>query len=99
MILKDGVKIANMKPQLILGIMCAMDIYRKHGQELVITSLDDSVHGKDTLHGQGLAVDFRTNYFIPEEAKKVCYEISIRLGKDFDVVLEKDHIHLEYDVK
>jgi len=99
MILKQGVKIANLKPQLIIAIMVANDVYRLHGKELVITSVDDSKHGKNTLHGSGSAFDCRTSYFMAGEAERVANEIRAKIDEDFDIAFETDHLHIEYDPK
>jgi hypothetical protein len=97
MILKQGVKIVNLKPQMILGIMIANEVYKAHSQELVITSCDDSKHGNGTLHGQGFACDFRTSFFLSGETERVANEIRAKCDDCFDVVNEIDHIHMEYD--
>jgi hypothetical protein len=97
MILKPGVKIANLKPQLLIAIMVSDHVYTFYGKELVITSIDDSKHGIGTLHGQGYAFDLRTSYFTNNEQLLVSGEIRTKLGDNFDVVLEIDHIHIEYD--
>ncbi len=97
MILKQGVKLTSLQPQLIVGIIVANDVYKAHGKELVITSMDDSKHGKTTLHGKGLAFDCRTSYFINGEAEKVANEIRAKIDESFDVIFEGDHIHIEYD--
>jgi len=99
MILKQGVKLTNLQPQILLAIMVVDGIYSKHGKELVITSLDDSKHGSATLHGKGLAFDCRTSYFLNGEPERVVNEIRAKLGTDFDVLFEGDHIHCEYDAK
>lgn len=99
MILKKGVKLTDMTPQILLAMMVADQVYTRHGQELVITSVDDSKHGKDSLHPSGNAFDARTFYFTPEVQRKVANEIKARLGESFDVVLEIDHLHIEYDPK
>ena len=97
MILKQGVKIANLQPQLIIAIIVANDVYKAHSQELVITSVDDSKHGATTLHGKGCAFDCRTSYFLNGEGQRVANEIRAKIDEDFDVVYEGDHIHIEYD--
>ena len=99
MVLKQGVKITNLKPQLIIAIIVANDVYNLHKQELVITSCDDSKHGIGTLHGQGYAFDCRTSYFTNGEAQRVANEIRAKIDDAFDVVYEGDHIHIEYDPK
>lgn len=98
MILKQGVKVSNLKPQLIIAFIVANDVYKAHGQELVITSCDDSKHGVGTLHGQGFAFDARTSYFLKGESERVANEIRAKIDDCFDIVNESDHIHIEYDV-
>jgi phospholipase C len=97
MILKPGVKIANLKPQLLIAIIIADNVYSAHKQELVITSVDDSKHGSTTLHGSGNAFDCRTSYFTKAEQMTVHSEIKNKCGDNFDVILELDHIHIEHD--
>lgn len=94
---KKGVRIFGIKPELTLGLIIAEGVYLKHGIELVITSVIDSKHGQHSLHYVGYAVDLRTRDFKDkEEQLAVCRELRDALGNDFDVVLEKDHIHLEF---
>ena len=95
----DSVKVTGIRPELVLGLVVAADVYRQYGNELVITSLNDGVHSKTSLHYAGAAADLRTFYFEPEIVPEVIEAIRKRLGKDYDVVLEKDHIHLEYQPK
>lgn len=56
-----------------------------------------------SLHSQGLAVDFRLpSYFSGFSAhhdKSIRQQLHHLLGSDYDVVLEDDHIHVEYDPK
>ncbi len=97
--LKHSVKLKDLQPQILLAVMVADAIYRRHGKELVITSMNDSRHGKNSIHYEGNAVDLRTRYFDSQEKLEVYREIKKRLTVDFDVVLESDHIHIEYDPK
>jgi len=60
-----------------------------------VTSLAESRHGKGSRHYSGLAVDLRI--WDLKSPAVACKEIAGRLGLEFDVVLEKDHIHIEYD--
>ena len=62
---------------------------------MVITSTYEGSHSEGSLHYANLAVDIRKN-----KAKVLSYkEIKQALGKDYDVILEGDHIHIEYDPK
>lgn len=99
MILKPGVKLTNLQPQILLAMIVAESVYHSFQTEFVITSVDDSKHGATTLHGKGMAFDCRTRDLSKEDAKLVVYNIKQRLGNDFDVILESDHIHIEYDEK
>ncbi len=100
--LKPGVKIDKLQPQALLGIVVVNSIFeREHWPELVITAGNDSVHKKGSLHYVGQAFDIRTRDLIQNQVKEAYLTEQIRgsLGVDFDVVLEKDHAHIEYDPK
>ena len=77
------------------------------GHEALLTSAMDSTHSDESLHYQGLAWDLRIRrkndinqkVFIMSdliEAKDMLKEI---LGKEYDVVIESTHIHIEFDPK
>jgi len=94
------VSIQGIRPELLFGIMVANGVYEKYGYELVITSLNDSRHSDASLHYSGAAVDLRiSNITNPGDVAMIALEITGKLNKDYDVVLEKDHIHLEYQPK
>ncbi len=97
--LKNNVRLKGLQPQILIAVMVANDVYRQHGKELVITSVNDSKHGTNSIHYKGNAVDLRTHYFDNQERLEVYREIKSRLIVDFDVVLENNHIHIEYDPK
>ena len=96
MIIKEGVKINGLQPQMILAIFIIAGVYEDFGQELVITSATDSIHGKNSLHYVGYAIDIRTNFFEKSVIPKVAHAISEKLGEQFDVIVEETHIHVEY---
>ncbi len=97
--LKTGVCVHGISTELLMGLTIAATVYDNNGQELVVTSLNDSTHGKTSLHYSGNAADLRTHYFSKDVARKVRSEIDSRLGPDYDVILESNHIHLEYQPK
>jgi len=98
--LKTGVSIKNISPQMVIACMVAKDLYDTLDQEFVITSGCDGNHIQDSLHYVGKAVDIRTREFPTEgQCKAVANEIGVRLGKEFDVIYHKNHIHIEYDPK
>jgi len=66
--------------------------------EPVITSITDGKHSAvNSLHYSGAAVDFRIKN-IPDayDKESVALLIRERLTKDYQVVLESTHIHIEY---
>ena len=63
--------------------------------EMTITSAKDGVHGTNSLHYAGRAVDLRIRDFT--DMWKMYLQKA--LGKDWDIVIEPDHIHVELDKK
>lgn len=68
-------------------------------KEIVVTSILDGVHSSKSLHYKGLAFDMRTHIYTQYEISKLMGSLKYMLGISYDVVLEKDHIHIEYDPK
>ena len=94
--LKDGVNLEGVQWQMFRAAIIAEEIFAKYGSELVITSANDGKHKDNSLHYKGLALDLRTWHIAGREGA-VVRELQRALGNDFDIVLEKDHIHLELD--
>lgn len=94
--LKHSVKVRGMSVEILLAFVIANSVYGKHGVECVETSGDDSVHSNTSLHYAGNAIDLRTRDLPPHSKQTVRDEIKDRLTVDYDVVLESDHIHIEY---
>lgn len=93
----DSVQLSGLAPQMLLVVLVARDVYAEHEADCVITSANDSVHGPTSLHYAGCALDFRTKHLAsPIVAEQVLKKIKERLNVDFDVLLESDHIHVEY---
>lgn len=96
---KDGVSLCGIREQTICAISLARHIYSDYGYDTIVTSLNDGAHMARSLHYSGFAVDFRTRHLGNEHRQEIAAEIAIALGDDYDVVLEKDHLHVEYDPK
>ena len=73
---------------------------RMLGRAVIITAGREGLHSKTSLHYKGRAIDIRIND-IPTRDEVVAYHAAIiqALGKGYDVVLEKTHIHIEWDPK
>ena len=97
--IKQGVKATGLQPEILLAICEAREVFRDLGVELVITSLLDGNHMSGSLHYKGLAVDLRTRHLTKSQRTKARDRLHVGLGPEFDVVLEKTHIHVEYDPK
>lgn len=109
MTLKQGVKIEGIKPECIVGLMIVDRYFAEHKVDFVVTSVKDGKHGENSLHYGGYAFDVRLRHFdgvvgsISTEDKLLAMayskDLRERLGGLFDVVVESDHIHIEYDPK
>ncbi len=98
--LKEGVRIQGMRPEILFAVIVADGLWKENRQELVVTSVMEGSHSRGSLHYAGQAVDLRIKGIdsaTPRE--RLGKELQARLGQDFDVVLESDHIHVEYQPK
>lgn len=98
--LKKGVRVSGIKPELLLALQEAREVYARAGEQLMITSLLDGTHKRTSLHYTGCAADLRLpGWPQPDlrKAKAIVSELRAFLGDDYDVILERDHIHLEFD--
>ena len=83
-----------------IAYIIACGIYREVAQQTcTITSGSDGVHGPNSLHYQGKALDFRTRTLTASQKQAVFLSLTAALGTQFDVVLEDTHIHIEFDPK
>ena len=101
MTFKEGVTKANTQPPIYYAIGAAEVIYTSFGHRLVVTALTDGHEDRPlSLHNKGLAVDLRTRDIPADGLGPVFGSLTNLLNPlGFDVVLEKDHIHIEYDPK
>jgi hypothetical protein len=76
------------------------EVLNAYGAALVLTSVRDGKHKAGSKHYDGLAFDARTWKLKAENKEaEVVAVLKKRLGPDYDVVLEGDHIHIEHDPK
>ncbi|QQX80840.1 hypothetical protein JK628_02910 [Shewanella sp. KX20019] len=99
--LKDkSVNPNGMRPELVFALMMADQVYSEYGVEMVVTSINDARHSKTSLHYSGQAADLRIFNLPDGKSHEVLSKIKGKLLNDaFDVVLESDHIHLEFQPK
>ena len=98
--IKTGVDLRGLQPQLAIAYTIACAIYMKHGvSSCVITSASDGKHGANSLHYKGKALDLRTFNVPTPVLPVIVQDLKQALGAQFDTVMEADHIHLEFDPK
>jgi len=96
---KEPVRIFGMRPELVLGLQSMDDVFRESGEELVITSVIDGKHSRASLHYVGQAADIRTRNINREKLEGLVLKCRINLGPDFDLIIESNHLHLEFQPK
>jgi len=97
--IKHSVNILGVKPETVLAITICDGVMSKYGVECVLTSVTDSKHGRGSFHYLGLAFDLRSRDLTAIERNQVLLSLKDALGPEFDVVLESDHFHIEWNPK
>lgn len=102
---KQGVRVRNLRVQILLALRVAENVYEERNFDCVVTSAADSKHSRASRHYDGAAVDLRTNN-TGGAGKAIADEIRARLAplEDYDVLFEGDgtpneHIHVEWQPK
>ena len=100
MIFKEGVKIAGARPEIIIAMTVADQVYKGiTGREVVITEVTGGKHGTGSLHYVGAAIDVRIRDLSKILVSRIVLQLRECLGENYDVVLETDHIHIEFQPK
>jgi len=96
MLLKLGVDISRLKSPIRKRLNLIQKLVEiQTFTEVVITSTYEGTHSPRSLHYADLAIDIRK----PGTVNELVATLKSRLGSDYDVVDEHDHIHIEYDPK
>jgi D-alanyl-D-alanine dipeptidase len=97
---KKGVSLRGVQPEIAIGLHAIEGFFKKNGiEDLWITSCVDGKHGRGSLHYVGYAVDIRIWSIVKDRLKWFVDELNKEMGNEFDCVLEKDHIHVEFQPK
>ena len=99
MSLKPGVRIQGVSSEIAFVMWIIAETFRDNGALLVVTSCIEGTHKAGSEHYQGNAVDLRTRDLATDKVAYIQKLLAQRLGADFDVVLEGDHLHVEYQPK
>ncbi len=100
----DNVDFVGATPQLVYAIFIARDLAEKYDWPFfVITSLNDSKHSRTSLHFAGCGFDIRIRNPITgvkvNRTEQYVNELNDLLGIHFDIILERDHVHGEWQRK
>ncbi len=79
MIIKPGAIIAGLHPVMRSVLREADKIWKAHGEELVVTAGLDGTHSAASWHYYGLALDFRTKYFLQPQVRSVGADLKMAL--------------------
>ena len=96
---KQGTKVFGIRPEVVMAILVAEGVYKTVSTGLVLTSVNDGRHSLTSLHYSGNAVDIRTRELDPDHIEEIGEEIRQSLTSEYDVVVESDHIHIEFQPK
>jgi len=95
----SSVKFDGVTANCLYGMYVVHCLFDQLHYEMVITSCCDGIHKAGSKHYSGNAFDLRFWQIAESQRTNVCAKLRLVLKGDYDVVLEKDHIHVEYDPK
>jgi len=99
MSIKPGVEVNGLQTEMLLAFVIANEIYSEYGVKCTLTEATGGKHGVASLHYVGFAIDLRTRDMSASMAEIITQKLKEALGDQYDVVLEKDHIHIEFQPK
>lgn len=97
-----GVDVSKLKVEIQRAIPTAVRLYKLHtGENVVITSTYEKAKGRlvNSKHYENQAFDTRIRNIPKETVALIVKVANDTLGRDYDIVQKKDHIHWEYDPK
>ena len=93
---KKGVKINGIKPEMLVALVVANEVYAIWAADCIVTSVTEGKHKSGSLHHVGYGMDLRTRHINESTAKDIAKRLRERLTDEFDIIVEKDHIHMEF---
>jgi hypothetical protein len=98
---KDGARVKNLRPEILLALIIADGIYQSFGILVWhVTELTGGNHMSGSLHYRGLAADLRlpSQYSTKQDIDWLFLAaLKAALGPQYDCVLEPTHVHVEFD--
>lgn len=96
--IKDGVRFVSPVAAMSVADLVIAQIYMTWDYHCTFTCGIEK-HEPPSKHVTGAARDYRTRHMSPGDRDQLASNVQQRLGDSFDVVLESDHLHVEYDPK
>jgi len=93
---KQGARIRGLRAEILWAVCVADKVFDEYNAEVVITSGMDGKHSRGSIHYSGGAVDLRIWDIDENKREQVVIDLKYALGPDFDIILESNHIHMEY---
>lgn len=94
---KEGVVFRAIREEIWRLFPILEQLFKEIGKDCWITSAGEGVHGEGSKHYVDQALDLRIWHLTLKERQKVMNRLAPLTG--YDTVLEKDHIHVEWDPK
>lgn len=100
--IKNGVRLHGVCPQMFFAAGVYETLWTQNDYPACITSGIEGRHKRDSEHWEGDALDFRTwldgtGKQMPKSLRQsMGKELQSRLGEEFVVIVEGDHIHCHY---
>ena len=98
--IKDGVVMTGLQLPMRLALIAADQIWREHGHELTVTEGTGGEHSAGSLHYYGYAVDLRASEnwgYEQDDVGDMVKKLKQALGGDYNVIVHKSHVHVEWD--
>lgn len=98
--LRPGIDLRLLTPQMSIAALIICNVYDRFGFDCVLVYGRDGMHSQQSLHYHGNALDVRTRMIDDAKVRQdLANEIARCLGPQYDVILESDHLHVEFDPK
>lgn len=98
--------ISPLHPAMEFAVEQAWIVYKHFlGRDPIVTGAQEDAHAGGSLHYGAFpdprlrALDFDDDGITSEGKADIGAELKKRLGSQFDVIWESDHLHIEYDVR
>lgn len=96
MLLRPGVDISRLHRPIRRSLNKVDAIFRRYAQEFIITHTYDGLHSSSSLHYSNDAYDSALPTI---RRREIFVDIQRELGDNYDVIMDKDHYHIEHDPK